>query len=219
MDLKVIKSTPLGDWIRQLLRKSELVHSSGNGSKNVLTELLVEGFQNVKDLRLAVCDSSTHSLMTLLWALSSLSYKMCFYELPEFQNFWPRVNNSISDSSPLFDEKVSCPILEELCISRADSISALFSQQLPTGFFNKLKELEVWKCEKLRNLMSPSVARGVLNLRILKIGASPSMEQVITEEEQQGEEMTNEPLFSRLEELVLYEPPKLRHFFLDEPCF
>uniref|UniRef100_M1BGU9 Disease resistance protein; Calcium-binding EF-hand; AAA ATPase n=1 Tax=Solanum tuberosum TaxID=4113 RepID=M1BGU9_SOLTU len=61
--------------------------------------------------------------------------------------------------------------------------------------------------------MSPSVARGVLNLRILKIGASPSMEQVITEEEQRGEEMTNDPLFPLLEELVLYELPKLGHFF------
>lgn len=39
------------------------------------------------------------------------------------------------------------------------------------------------------------------------------MEQVITEEEQQGEEMTNEPLFPLLEELVLYELPKLGHFF------
>ncbi|XP_006357685.2 probable disease resistance protein At1g61300 [Solanum tuberosum] len=288
MDLKVTESTPLADWIRHMLRKSELVHSSGNGSKNVLTELLVDKFQNVKDLRLAVCDSLTHLLsihcqndipfsklerleVTRFCSLQYLFYmslaagsssnstvacpdneeedqpiklpnlyyiklqflecfthfcsdsvegiefpqlqNMCLYELPQFQNFWPPDNNSVNDSNPLFDEKVSCPNLEELCISRADSITALFSHQLPNGFFNKLKELEVWKCEKLRNLMSPSVARGVLNLRILKIGASPSMEQVITEEEQRGEEMTNDPLFPLLEELVLYELPKLGHFF------
>ncbi|PHT37294.1 hypothetical protein CQW23_24994 [Capsicum baccatum] len=49
--LEVTKSTPLGDWIRLLLRNSEFVSSEGKGSKNVVVEL-----QNVKDLRLADCD-------------------------------------------------------------------------------------------------------------------------------------------------------------------
>ncbi|KAM3343643.1 hypothetical protein P3S68_025733 [Capsicum galapagoense] len=62
--------------------------------------------------------------------------------------------------------------------------------------------------------MSPSVARGVLNLRILRISRCPSMEEVIKEEEQQGEEMTNERLFPLLEELCLYGLPKLRRFIL-----
>ncbi|XP_059295852.1 uncharacterized protein LOC132049172 [Lycium ferocissimum] len=62
--------------------------------------------------------------------------------------------------------------------------------------------------------MSPSVARGVLSLRILKIEECPLMEEVITEEEKQGEEMTNQPLFPRLELLKLRNLPKLGHFFL-----
>ena len=60
--------------------------------------------------------------------------------------------------------------------------------------------------------MSPLLARGVLNLRILKIQDCQSMEEVITEEEQ-GENMTNGPLFPRLEQLDLYDLPKLGHFF------
>ncbi|KAM3339378.1 hypothetical protein P3S68_029247 [Capsicum galapagoense] len=92
---------------------------------------------------------------------------------------------------------ISCPNLEELSIYDANNITALCSHQLPTAYFSKLKELDVWSCEKLRNLMSPSVARGLLNLRTLWIISCQSMEEVITEEEQQGEEiMTNEPLFS-----------------------
>ncbi|PHU14837.1 hypothetical protein BC332_16042 [Capsicum chinense] len=63
--------------------------------------------------------------------------------------------------------------------------------------------------------MFPSVARGLLNLRTLWIQQCQSMEEVIAEEEQEGDEiMTNEPLFSRLEELMLNELPKLGHFFL-----
>ncbi|XP_047259409.1 uncharacterized protein LOC124891889 [Capsicum annuum] len=41
------------------------------------------------------------------------------------------------------------------------------------------------------------------------------MEEVITEEEQQGDEiMCNEPLFPQLEKLKLENLPKLRHFIL-----
>ncbi|MCD7465335.1 hypothetical protein HAX54_001052 [Datura stramonium] len=62
MDLEVTETTPLGDWIRPLLRKSKCVCSRGNGSKNVLTELQLDEFQSVRHLRLADCDSLTHLL-------------------------------------------------------------------------------------------------------------------------------------------------------------
>jgi len=63
--------------------------------------------------------------------------------------------------------------------------------------------------------MSLSVARGVLNLRILKIDGCESMEEVITkEEQQQGDGIMN--LFPLLEELKLCRLPKLGHFFLTE---
>ncbi|KAF3619585.1 putative disease resistance protein-like isoform X2, partial [Capsicum annuum] len=109
----------------------------------------------------------------------------------------------------------SCPSLEKLYICAANNITALFSHQLPAAYFSKLEILIVWDCGKLRNLMSPSVARGLLNLQMLKIFYFQSMEEVIAEEEQQGEEiMTNEPLFPMLDGLSLDKLPKLEHFFL-----
>ncbi|KAF3673214.1 putative disease resistance protein-like isoform X2, partial [Capsicum annuum] len=206
IDLDVTKGTPLGDWIRLLLRNSECVSSSGKGSKNVVFEL-----QNVKDLRLSDCDSLN------IHYQNNISFPKLerLEELRVFQNFWPTANNAITDSNPLFNEKVSCPNLEELYINEADSISSLCSHQLPTAYFSKLETLKVNECGKLRNLMSPSVARGLLNLRKLKIEKCPVMEEVITEEEQEGEEiMTNEPLFPRLEKLKLACLPMLGHFIL-----
>ncbi|XP_015165542.1 probable disease resistance protein At1g12280 isoform X5 [Solanum tuberosum] len=293
ISLEVTETTPLGDWICHKLRKSELVHSTGEGSKNVLTELQLDEFQNVKYLLLDDCDSLTHLLKIHcqnnipfpelerlevsrcrglqyvfcvplaggswtvvcpndeeeeisrrtrevikfpnlyeldLHSLECLTHfcsdsvegiefprlrEMSFFELPEFQNFLPTTNNSITHSNPLFDEKVSCLSLEELSIDGANSISALCSHQLPTTYFSKLESLYVSNCGKLRNMMSPSVARGVFNLRILKIDGCQSMEEVITEEEQQGEEiMTNEPLFPLLQELRLQSLPWLGHFFV-----
>ncbi|XP_047258239.1 disease resistance protein RPS2-like, partial [Capsicum annuum] len=111
--------------------------------------------------------------------------------------------------------QVSCPNLEVLQLYKANSITALCSHQLPTAYFRKLEKLEVRDCGKLRNLMSPSVTRGLLNLRTLLIQECQSMEEVITEEEQQVEEIvTNEPLFPRVEVLKLYSFPKLGHFIL-----
>ncbi|KAF3673167.1 putative disease resistance protein-like isoform X2 [Capsicum annuum] len=294
--LEVTKTAPLGDWICRLLRKSELVHSTGKGSKNVLTELQRDEFQNVKDLRFYECDSLTHSLniycqnnipfpklkrlevsecdgLQYIFCVSlaggsstvacpaddeetEISHKthiglriikfpnlyelkldflscfthfcndtvegiqfphlqvMTFNTLPEFQNFWPTVINFITHSNPLFHEKISCPSLEKLFIDKANNINALCSHQLPTAYFSKLKSLTVRNCCKLRNLMSPSVARGLLNLQALSIGDCQSMEEVITKEEQRGEIVTNEPLFPLLEKLYLLDIPRLGHFFL-----
>ncbi|KAM3288827.1 hypothetical protein P3S67_022257 [Capsicum chacoense] len=111
--------------------------------------------------------------------------------------------------------QVSCPNLEKLELEEANSITALCSHQLPTAYFSKLVTLKVENCGKLRNLMSPSVARGLLNLYKLWIISCQSMEEVITKEEQQGEEiMCNEPLFPRLEDLYHKDLPKLVHFIL-----
>ncbi|PHT97569.1 hypothetical protein BC332_33507 [Capsicum chinense] len=129
-------------------------------------------------------------------ALGSHQLPTAIYQCPEMKTF-------------LQQGFVYCPSLEKLFINGANSITALCSHQLPTAYFSKLEILEVRSCEKLRNLMTPSVARGLLNLRTLSI-KNCQMEEVITEEEPQGEEiMTNEPLFPRLEELI-----KLGHFIL-----
>ncbi|KAM3288864.1 hypothetical protein P3S67_022294 [Capsicum chacoense] len=221
--LEVTESTQLGDWIRLLLRYSEFVDSKGKGSKNVLVEL-----QNVKVLELADCDllnfhSPNNILFTKLERLelknlpSSHTFAVTLLKFPllremhlsgltEFQNFWPTANNAITDSNPLFNEKV----FEKLELEEANSITAQCSHQLPTAYFSKLVTLKVLWCEKLRNLMSPSVARGLLNLRKLWIISCQSIKEVITEEKQQGEEiMTKQPLFPRLENLYLKDLPKL----------
>lgn len=59
--------------------------------------------------------------------------------------------------------------------------------------------------------MSPSVVGGPFNLRILGIRDCVSMEEVITQEAQQGEGILTFPL---LEELYLLILPMLGHFFL-----
>ncbi|KAM3288798.1 hypothetical protein P3S67_022228 [Capsicum chacoense] len=78
-----------------------------------------------------------------------------------------------------------------------------------------LEALSIWRANNMTALCSPSVTRSLLNLRTLWIVFCQSMEEVITEEEQQGDEiMTNDTLFRRWEELKLYNLPELGHFIL-----
>ncbi|KAG5583578.1 hypothetical protein H5410_054205 [Solanum commersonii] len=246
MILEVCETTPLGDWIRHMLRNSEFVVSNGEGSMNVLTELQLNGFQNVKSLRLSNCYGylytllldeykRTHSLNISIRSLTvacpdeeeeisrsthigpvikfpNLYYldlgglhwfthfcnntiegiefpklwKMCFSSLPEFQNFWPTANNSITHSNPLFHQKVSCPNLKELIIWGPNSVSSLCSHQLPIDYFSKLQSLDVWECGKWRNLMSPSVAREcaleIPLLREVMIHKCPEMKTFVQQE-------------------------------------
>ncbi|KAH0653283.1 hypothetical protein KY289_030961 [Solanum tuberosum] len=242
ISLEVTETAQLDDWICHLLKESEYVDSTGDGSNNVLTELQLNEFQNIKCLRLSYCKLVTHLLnisrriikFPNLYDLRHESLKclthfcnktvegiefpqlrkMLLHYLPEFQNFWPTANNSITHSNPLFDEKVCCPRLVELYINGANNIGALCSHQLPTAYFSKLQALHVANCGKLRNLMPPLVARGLLNLRKLEIRDCLSMEEVITKEKQQGEGIMT--LFPLLEKLELYTVPKLGHFFQTE---
>ncbi|KAK4725553.1 hypothetical protein R3W88_028332 [Solanum pinnatisectum] len=175
-------------------------------------------FPNLNELLLQSLECLTHFCSDNVEGIEfPLLWRMRFKGLPEFQNFSPTTNNSITDSNPLFDEKVSCPNLTKLYVRKLESISALCSHQLPTAYFTKLKSLDVSKCEKLRNLMSPSVARGALNLQNIYIEDCQSMEEVITEEKEQGEGIMT--LFPRLEVLKLCKLPKLGHFFLTECTF
>ncbi|KAG5577432.1 hypothetical protein H5410_057566 [Solanum commersonii] len=112
----------------------------------------------------------------------------------------------------MFDSKVSCPNLDTLSISSVNSISVVCSHQLSTAYFTKLETLEVVGCGKLRNLMSPSVAKGLLNLRKLEIEDCQSMEEVIPK----GEGIMT--LFPLLKYLILSQLPKLGHFFLTRVC-
>uniref|UniRef100_A0A3Q7J940 AAA+ ATPase domain-containing protein n=1 Tax=Solanum lycopersicum TaxID=4081 RepID=A0A3Q7J940_SOLLC len=193
--LEVTETTPLADWICHLLKKSEYVRSRGESSNNVLNELQLNEFQNVKYLHLSACNLVTHifnisrtthevikfpNLYELkLQDLECLTHfcsdnvdgiefpqlqKLTFRDLPKFQNLWPTANNFITHPNPLFHEKVSCPNLEKLYVDVANNINVLCSDQLPTAYFSKLKRLHVSDRGKLRNLMSPSVARGLLNL-------------------------------------------------------
>ncbi|KAH0706545.1 hypothetical protein KY285_011074 [Solanum tuberosum] len=99
--LEVTETTPLSDWIRHLLKEREFIYSIRKGSNNVLTD---------DTYRTSLGGHMNDNVEGIEFPRLR---KMKFYRLPEFQNFWPIANNSITHSNPLFHEKV-CFILFQL---------------------------------------------------------------------------------------------------------
>ncbi|KAH0707765.1 hypothetical protein KY289_012841 [Solanum tuberosum] len=171
----------------------------------------------LKELKLIGLPKLGHFFMTECTLEIPFLKVVLIYDCPEMKTFVQGISVSLESDDEvkvMFNSKVFCPNLEELRISMAQSISDLCSYQLPTPYFSKLVALKVDNCSKLRNLMSQSVAIGLRNLRRLKIEDCHSMEEVIREEEQQGEGIMT--LFPLLEQLKHKGLPTLRHFFLTE---
>ncbi|KAI8534292.1 hypothetical protein RHMOL_Rhmol10G0079100 [Rhododendron molle] len=157
-------------------------------------------------------------------------------DLPNLVSFFLNVKTSTLAKStdhyhnplqpqPLFNEKVTIPSLEYLELEGLQSVSDLWSSELPTSSFYKLKKLEVSGCANLRNVFYPSMARWFLNLWELVINDCSKMEGVVDWVEERLRNLkisrcemlsrivANEVEFSQLESLKLLDLPNLVSFF------
>ncbi|KAM3343644.1 hypothetical protein P3S68_025734 [Capsicum galapagoense] len=92
-------------------------------------------FPNLYSIKLQSLECFTHFCSDTVEGIEFplLQIMLLWGGLPEFQNFWPTANHNISNSNPLFTEKVSCPNLENLELCGTENITALCSHQLPTA--------------------------------------------------------------------------------------
>ncbi|KAA8521139.1 hypothetical protein F0562_011812 [Nyssa sinensis] len=105
--------------------------------------------------------------------------------------------------------------LKHLGIQNCGDIENLWGyKQLPVamGSFCKLSKLEVESMRGLKYLFSPSIARGLMQLKELYIRSCVRMETII---ENEGEEDEEEVIFHRLKRLVLDKLPRLGSFDLE----
>ncbi|KAK3037030.1 hypothetical protein RJ639_031604 [Escallonia herrerae] len=91
--------------------------------------------------------------------------------------------------------------------------TALNSNDFHDTFYPKLTELCILNCGSLRNVFSPSVARNLKHLNILKIRYSEEIEEIIATAGQGQEETIDEIIFPQLTYLELQNVPKLSNFW------
>ncbi|KAK1413404.1 hypothetical protein QVD17_35177 [Tagetes erecta] len=95
--------------------------------------------------------------------------RLCW--LPHFRSFCQEDSNG--HPSSVFDDKVTFPNLETL-----DSVEELWSNQLATSQFGKLKSVRVDKCHKLVNIFSSDLEAQFPNLEKLEVEKCDSLENV-----------------------------------------
>ncbi|KAJ9558430.1 hypothetical protein OSB04_013044 [Centaurea solstitialis] len=97
--------------------------------------------------------------------------------LTHFRTFCPEESNAVYTSS-VFNDKVTFPSLETLELSELDSVEELWSSQLPTTQFAKLKSLRIEKCHKLINIFPSDLETLFLSLEKLEVDKCDSLVQV-----------------------------------------
>ncbi|KAF7147200.1 hypothetical protein RHSIM_Rhsim03G0040200 [Rhododendron simsii] len=150
-------------------------------------------------------------------------------DLPKLLSFFPNVNvntTTLAKSTDhyhnplqpqtLFNEKVAIPSLEYLGLSGLQNVSDLWSSELPTSSFSKLKTLNVSGFMNLRSTFPLSIVEGLANLSELVIADCSKMEVVVYWEEEiedgQGRKV-EKTLFPLLRKLQLKNLPNLVSFF------
>ncbi|KAL6997580.1 hypothetical protein U1Q18_007707 [Sarracenia purpurea var. burkii] len=85
--------------------------------------------------------------------------------------------------------------------------------------FQNLRSLIVEKCDSLRNLFSPSIAKLLVKLQRLELTKCKVMETIIAQEQEVDEEVTNTVIFSQLTQLILVDLPNLMSFCKQDYTF
>ncbi|GLT90397.1 hypothetical protein SLE2022_083310 [Rubroshorea leprosula] len=123
--------------------------------------------------------------------------------LPETAHPWNKESRSVSG----FGNQKTLKLLE--CIKLKNSVSSLIS-------FQYLTALEVSRCHELENLVTPSIANSMVQLKRMSITDCKKIEEIIARE---GEEVEKEIVFSQLKSLRFQWLPSLRSFCLSKYSF
>ncbi|KAH9687129.1 AAA domain-containing protein [Citrus sinensis] len=108
--------------------------------------------------------------------------------------------------------KVRLPRLEVLRMEMMDNLRRIWHHQLASESFSKLKNLDIWWCDNLRNIFPPLV--GIPSSLVnLKVSGCPKLEEIVGHVGQEVKE--NRIAFSKLKVLILDDLPRLTSFCLE----
>ncbi|XP_059663496.1 putative disease resistance protein At5g05400 [Cornus florida] len=149
--------------------------------------------------------------------------KMELWGLPKLRSFNANTKKTsaeecnVSGLAQLFNDKVRFPALEELEIKNLESLTAIWNNQLfpspeAKDSFRQLRLIQVYKCEKLVNVIPPNVLPLLQNLESLKVDSCDSIVSGV--EVVAVEEGTDEiTMFPRLKTMTVVNLRNLISFF------
>ncbi|KAF7147636.1 hypothetical protein RHSIM_Rhsim03G0015100 [Rhododendron simsii] len=148
-----------------------------------------------------------------------------FPRLPNLKSFCAKLGkagttegNSTIHALPLFNGKVTFPVLKKLSIRRMNKIIEIWDKQSTAvleeqGFFFQLTDLDVSECEKLMHVFHSKMHLPIKNLKVLRVSDCPTMEGIVEFEGEIDEDgLRNELCFSKLSSLELSGLANLESF-------
>nr|XP_017241456.1 PREDICTED: uncharacterized protein LOC108214152 [Daucus carota subsp. sativus]XP_017241457.1 PREDICTED: uncharacterized protein LOC108214152 [Daucus carota subsp. sativus]XP_017241458.1 PREDICTED: uncharacterized protein LOC108214152 [Daucus carota subsp. sativus]XP_017241459.1 PREDICTED: uncharacterized protein LOC108214152 [Daucus carota subsp. sativus]XP_017241460.1 PREDICTED: uncharacterized protein LOC108214152 [Daucus carota subsp. sativus]XP_017241461.1 PREDICTED: uncharacterized pro len=98
--------------------------------------------------------------------------KMTLIDLPRLIHFY-KDNTFSGQIQPLFNQTVEFPLLEELDISGLEDITDIWGDNNGNAFsFFELKKLNVWNCNKLKNVIPPAKLPSSLTSEVDTLGSN-----------------------------------------------
>ncbi|KAF2318829.1 hypothetical protein GH714_011035 [Hevea brasiliensis] len=112
-------------------------------------------------------------------------------------------------------KRVPCnafPVLESLSLWNLASLEKICHCQLTTGSFTRLRILKVRECNRLKNLFSISMVRNLSQLQEMEVSYCESMEEIVVDESEVGDDKIEVAEFTQLRSLELRRLPVLKSF-------
>ncbi|KAK3200436.1 hypothetical protein Dsin_023851 [Dipteronia sinensis] len=124
--------------------------------------------------------------------------------------------NTLDTPTPLFNQKVAFPSLEEIEISEMDDLEMIWPNQLYNDSFCNLNSLEVKECNKLLTIFQSNMLERIARLESLTICHCELVEQIF---DLQGVDFENlhSGIETLLSELDINGLPKLKHIWNKDP--
>ncbi|XP_021602179.1 uncharacterized protein LOC110607389 isoform X1 [Manihot esculenta] len=206
--------------ILQVRNCGRLTHLFSLSTAKSLLQLQKMEVRDCPKMETIVIDESENSYEVLKFnCLNFLNLE----NLPNLRSFHtkikalPKIEEFLSEQESdahlsLFSRMVSFPNLEHLGLYSVGCEKIWHDQLSATS--SKLERLFVHGCHELKHLFTTSIVKRLLQLKTLYISFCSSMEEIILTEEfiEEEDERMNQILFPKLDELTLWNLPKLIRF-------
>ncbi|KAF3951171.1 hypothetical protein CMV_023150 [Castanea mollissima] len=206
-ELKVEEShvAPVLDQLRELELSDlpKLMHIWKKGPERIM------GFGNLRLLDVSRCNSLTYLFSPSIARLLVMLEKIRVLDCEKIEEILARAEEEEEEK-----ERHMAPVLDqlrELVLMYLPKLEHIWKKGLERilGFGN-LRLLEVWECNSLTYLFSPSIAKLLVMLEKIEVGHCEKIEEILARAGE--EEKEKDVLFDKVNSIVLHNLPNLKCF-------
>ncbi|KAA8517325.1 hypothetical protein F0562_017626 [Nyssa sinensis] len=201
LDMSVLSETD----INVLLKRTAILTLEVKGLKNVVNELDLEGFRKLKELSLYQCTEVEYLIDAMNLVLDNAFVNLESLELGFMDNLKEICNGNLPAGS--FGR------LQKMQLSVLPAMKNLWWGSIQPECLGNLRFLHMNECDAMKTLFTPSIVKGLVQLKVLEIFSCEMMQEIVSKEGGEDEKGAEKIEFPKLNHLALKQLPKLRSFY------